>query len=109
MAIIDAFQGTTGYVIMLILGYCGQVVFGLRFIVQWIATERRRQVTVPLAFWYLSLVGTVLLLSWAIYRGDPVLIPGFCLNIIIYLRNLYFARKPRAAAAEADPSGQQTS
>ncbi len=77
---------------MYAIGYAGQGIFGLRFLVQWIATERRRKVVVPMAFWYLSLAGTVLLLSYAIHRRDPVLIPGFSLNMIIYLRNLYFAQ-----------------
>ncbi len=72
------------------VGFVGQVIFGLRFIVQWIATERRKRSVVPVAFWYLSLVGSVILLSYAIYRLDPVFIAGFSLNMIIYLRNLYF-------------------
>jgi lipid-A-disaccharide synthase-like uncharacterized protein len=72
-------------------GFCGQVVFGLRFVVQWIATERQKKVVVPLAFWYLSLLGTCILVSYSIYRLDPVFIAGFSLNMIIYLRNLYFA------------------
>ncbi len=74
------------------IGFVGQFIFGLRFIVQWIATERRKRSVVPVAFWYLSLVGTVVLLTYSVYRLDPVFIAGFSLNMVIYLRNLYFIR-----------------
>jgi lipid-A-disaccharide synthase-like uncharacterized protein len=72
------------------VGFAGQVVFGSRFLVQWIATERRKQSVVPTAFWYLSVLGTVILLAYSIYRLDAVFIAGFSLNMLIYLRNLYF-------------------
>ena len=78
----------------LTLGFIGQVIFGLRFVVQWIATERRRRSVVPVAFWYLSLAGTIVLLAYAIYRVDPVFIAGFSLNMVIYVRNLYFIHRP---------------
>ena len=84
------------------IGFAGQFIFGMRFVVQWIATERRRRSVVPVAFWYLSLVGTVVLLTYSIYRLDPVFIAGFSLNMVIYLRNLYFIRaeaRAREAAA----------
>ena len=83
-----------------IVGFVGQAIFGLRFVVQWIATERRRKSVVPVAFWYLSLLGTVILLTYAIYRLDPVFIAGFSLNMIIYLRNLYFIHRGPKAQAE---------
>ena len=72
------------------IGFIGQAVFGTRFLVQWSATERKRQSVVPVAFWYLSLVGSVVLLAYSIYRRDAVFIAGFSLNMVIYLRNLYF-------------------
>jgi len=78
-----------------LVGFAGQIVFGLRFVVQWIATERKRKSVVPVAFWYLSLLGTIILLAYAIYRLDPVFIAGFSLNMIIYLRNLYFIHRKR--------------
>lgn len=85
----------TGKDIWIAVGFVGQVVFGLRFLVQWIATERQKKVVIPVAFWYMSLIGTVILLSYAIYKVDPVFIAGFSLNMIIYVRNLYFVhRKP---------------
>lgn len=82
-----------------VVGFLGQVVFGLRFVIQWIATERRKKSVIPLAFWYLSLIGTVILLTYAVYRLDPVFIAGFSLNMIIYLRNLYFVHRERAGKA----------
>jgi len=83
----------------LAIGFAGQAVFGLRFIVQWIASERKKQSVVPVAFWYLSLAGTIILLAYAVYRMDIVFVLGFSLNMIIYLRNLYFIhRKPPATA-----------
>jgi lipid-A-disaccharide synthase-like uncharacterized protein len=75
------------------VGFAGQVVFGSRFLVQWIATERRKKSVVPTAFWYLSLVGTVILLTYSIYRLDAVFIAGFSLNMLVYLRNLYFIHR----------------
>jgi len=84
----------------LAVGFVGQFVFGLRFVVQWIATERRKKSVIPLAFWYLSLAGTIVLLAYSIWRLDPVFIAGFSLNMIIYLRNLYFIHiHPRKQAA----------
>ncbi len=74
----------------LVVGFFGQFIFGMRFIVQWIATELKKKSVVPVAFWYLSLTGTIVLLSYSIYKRDPVFIAGFSLNMIIYLRNLYF-------------------
>lgn len=82
------------------IGFAGQAIFGARFIVQWIATERKRRSVVPVAFWYLSLFGSVLLLAYSIYKQDAVFIAGFSLNLVIYLRNLYFIRRRRSAAAE---------
>lgn len=78
------------------VGFVGQAVFGLRFVVQWIATERRKRSVIPVAFWYLSLGGSIILLSYSIYLKNAVFIAGFSLNMIIYLRNLYFIRLHRA-------------
>ena len=94
----------------LMIGFVGQVIFGTRFLVQWIATERKRQSVVPVAFWYLSLVGSVLLLAYSIYRFDVVFMAGFSLNLLIYLRNLYFIhRKPEGGTEASDvaPSDRQ--
>ena len=71
-----------------VFGFAAQVVFGLRFIVQWIASERRRRSHVPVVFWYLSICGGLMLLTYAIQRRDPVFIAGQSLGVFIYLRNL---------------------
>jgi len=87
--------------IWMALGFVGQVVFGTRFLIQWIATERQKRSVVPVAFWYLSLVGTVILLTYSIHQRDPVFIVGFSVNMIIYVRNLYFIYRNRPAEAAA--------
>lgn len=72
----------------LILGLGGQVFFTGRFLVQWIVSERKKESVVPRSFWYLSLGGSLLLLSYAIHRLDPVFILGQSTGSFIYLRNL---------------------
>jgi len=87
-------------VVWVVLGFLGQLVFSLRFIVQWVASERRGKSYVPVVFWYISLVGTFILLSYAIYRQDPVFIAGQAAGIVVYVRNLMLIwRAPREAAA----------
>lgn len=71
------------------IGLAGQALFSMRFLVQWIASERARRSVVPNAFWYLSLAGGLTLLSYAIYREDPVFIIGQLTGAFIYGRNLY--------------------
>jgi lipid-A-disaccharide synthase-like uncharacterized protein len=73
----------------LVLGFLGQGLFSIRFVVQWIKSERMKRVVVPLVFWYFSLAGGATLLAYAIHRGDPVFIVGQGLGIFIYLRNLW--------------------
>jgi lipid-A-disaccharide synthase-like uncharacterized protein len=76
-----------------ILGFVAQFFFMMRFVVQWIASERAKASVVPVAFWFFSLGGGVLLLIYAIQRQDPVFIAGQALGLIIYLRNLALIRK----------------
>lgn len=83
----------TSTILWTTLGFVGQFIFGLRFVIQWIASERRKKSVVPVAFWHLSLAGTVLLLIYSIHKMDFVFIAGFSLNILIYCRNLYFIRQ----------------
>ena len=68
----------------MILGFIGQFFFSMRFIVQWIASEKKKQSVVPLSFWVFSIVGSSLLLIYAIYRRDPVFILGQAPNLLIY-------------------------
>ncbi len=84
----------------LAIGIGGQLLFTARFVVQWIVSERKKRSVIPVAFWYLSLVGSLVLLSYAIYRRDPVFILGFSLNSLVYVRNLWLIYRPGAVVAE---------
>jgi len=75
--------------IWLVVGFAAQAVFAGRFLVQWIASEKAKESVVPVAFWYLSICGSAMLLTYAIYRQDPVFILGQSTGSIIYIRNLY--------------------
>ena len=88
------------YYFWLILGLFGQAMFSARFLVQWIATERQKRSVVPVAFWWLSIAGSLTLLTYAIYRKDPVFILGQSFGSTVYLRNLYFIRKQRLAESK---------
>jgi lipid-A-disaccharide synthase-like uncharacterized protein len=79
----------------LILGFTAQAIFFGRWFVQWVASEKEKKSTVPTAFWYLSLIGGVLLLIYAIYKRDPVFIVGQGAGTIIYFRNIYLIHKHR--------------
>ncbi|AND89721.1 lipid-A-disaccharide synthase-like uncharacterized protein [Bradyrhizobium diazoefficiens] len=73
-----------------ILGFVAQAFFTMRFVVQWIASERARKSVMPVAFWFFSVGGGALLLVYALYRKDPVFIAGQALGLVVYLRNVYF-------------------
>jgi len=79
----------------LIVGLLGQACFSARFLVQWIASERRRQSVVPVYFWHFSIAGGMVLLAYAIHRKDPVFILGQAVGLIIYARNLYLIARQR--------------
>jgi lipid-A-disaccharide synthase-like uncharacterized protein len=80
----------------IIIGFAGQALFAARFLLQWIVSERRKESVIPLGFWYLSLAGSLILLSYAIHRHDPVFILGQSMGSFIYVRNLtLIARKRR--------------
>src|SRR5262245_59334357 len=82
-----------------LLGFVAQGMFTLRFVVQWIASEREGKSVVPLGFWLFSIAGGLLLLVYALYRRDPVFIAGQAFGVFVYLRNLQFVlREPKAAA-----------
>ncbi|TRZ42804.1 lipid-A-disaccharide synthase N-terminal domain-containing protein [Robertkochia solimangrovi] len=78
---------------LLLLGSIAQVIFTLRFIYQWIYSERRKESTLPMGFWILSLTGALLIFTYAIFRKDPVLLAGHSLGSIIYIRNIFLLRK----------------
>jgi lipid-A-disaccharide synthase-like uncharacterized protein len=72
-----------------IVGLLGQLLFTMRFLVQWVTSERQRRSVIPVAFWYFSLAGGLVLFSYALYRRDPVFIIGQSTGLIIYIRNLW--------------------
>lgn len=80
-----------------LLGFLGQALFASRFLVQWWVSERRKRVTVPSAFWYLSLCGGLALLIYAVHRRDPVFVVGQLAGIFVYSRNLSWARRGATA------------
>ncbi|MBK6909855.1 MAG: lipid-A-disaccharide synthase N-terminal domain-containing protein [bacterium] len=77
-----------------LVGLAGQVLFFMRFIIQWLATERARRTVIPTSFWYFSILGSLVLLTYSFVRKDPVFIAGYLLAMFIYARNLRFALKP---------------
>ncbi len=85
------------------LGMLGQILFFSRFLVQWIASEKKGKSTIPLSFWWLSIGGGLLLLIYAIWREDPVITLGQSVGLFVYLRNLVLIRRHKAALA-ARPS-----
>jgi lipid-A-disaccharide synthase-like uncharacterized protein len=76
-----------------IVGFVGQFTFGGRFILQWLVSEFKKQSHVPVAFWYLSLVGSIIMLTYSIHLRNLVFILGFSLNTFIYVRNLHLIYK----------------
>ncbi len=85
-----------------IIGLIGQACFFMRFFIQWIVSERKGESTIPLQFWYFSIGGSLILLSYAIHRQDPVFILGQSVGSVIYVRNLILiARKKKALQLEA--------
>jgi len=80
------------------VGLFAQALFSARFIVQIVATERSRRSIVPDAFWYFSLAGGALLLSYAIHKRDPVFILGQAFGLLVYLRNIHFLRSNRVGS-----------
>ncbi len=75
-------------IFFLIIGFVGQGLFASRFIVQWIYSEKKGISSIPIVFWYLSIFGGIGLLTYAIFRKDPVIILGQLFGILIYTRNL---------------------
>ncbi len=94
---------TRGELIWIAVGLGGQILFMMRFMLQWLASEKARRSVVPVSFWWLSIFGAAVLLAYAIHRRDPVFILGQSLGFFIYARNIYFIRAERRA--ELAPNG----
>jgi lipid-A-disaccharide synthase-like uncharacterized protein len=84
-----------------VVGFVAQGLFAMRFLVQWIASERAGRSVIPLAFWLFSICGGLLLLVYALYRKDPVFIAGQAFGVFVYVRNIHFVLRERKAAASA--------
>ncbi len=84
-----------GSALWLVIGFLGQLLFSARFLIQWLVSERHKQSVVPIAFWFLSLGGSLTLLAYAIHRRDPVFILGQSMGFLIYTRNLVLIRRNR--------------
>ena len=85
----------------LAFGLLGQAAFFSRFLIQWIASERAGESRIPTVFWYLSLVGSVILLIYAIHRREPVFLLAYLPNAVVYSRNLILIRRKERAEAAA--------
>jgi len=88
-------------IIWLGIGFLGQGLFFMRWLVQWLASERHNESRMPIAFWYMSLGGGMITLAYAMYRKDPVFIAGQSVGAFVYLRNLILVH--RSARAQQSP------
>ncbi len=93
----DVFVGNADWGV--IIGYVAQILFAMRFVVQWIASERAGRSVVPTAFWVFSIGGGLMLLGYALYRKDPVFIIGQAFGVFVYIRNLQFVMRGRGEGA----------
>jgi len=87
-----------------VLGFIGNATFSMRFLVQWLASERQGESVIPVSFWYWSIAGSVIMCFYFIFRRDPVGILAYLPNSLIYIRNLMLIRKRQFAPTAAAPS-----
>ena len=85
---------------MALVGLIGQVFFFSRFLVQWVVSEKQGRSVVPVVFWYLSILGALLVLIYAIWRRDPIITLGQSVGVFVYARNLILIYRKR-------PDGEQ--
>jgi len=90
----------------LAFGLLGQLIFGARFIVQWIASERRRESHIPLVFWYLSIIGGIITTAYAIHKRDAVFIIGQGAGLVVYIRNLMLINRAQRRTTPAAPEAR---
>ncbi|SFF93285.1 Uncharacterized N-terminal domain of lipid-A-disaccharide synthase [Salegentibacter agarivorans] len=89
----DLIKGDNISIWLIALGIVGQLIYTARFIYQWIHAERNQESDLPLKFWIISLVGSILIFTYGIFRDDPVLIAAHFFGGIVYIRNLFIIRK----------------
>lgn len=85
----------------LVLGVFGQLLFGARFLVQWLASEKAGRSVIPVAFWFFSIGGGIITLVYGLYKREPVIILGQALSVFIYVRNLALIRRNRQSQSES--------
>lgn len=94
--VISYWQGTSELeLIWLIIGISGQCLFMMRFIVQWIHSERHGESIIPISFWYLSLIGGLTVLAYGIHKSEPVIILGQLPGAVVYARNLILIKRKK--------------
>lgn len=81
--------------IWMLIGFLGQGLFFSRFLIQWLRSEMVGKSVIPVAFWYFSISGGIVLLAYAIYREDPVIITGQAVGLLVYTRNLYLIHREK--------------
>ncbi len=96
-----AMEWLTAAHVWLLIGFAGQALFASRFIIQWFKSELEGRSVIPIAFWYCSLGGGIVLLAYAIYKKDPVFIIGQASGLLVYGRNLHLVFRERALLREA--------
>ncbi|MDR2219037.1 MAG: lipid-A-disaccharide synthase N-terminal domain-containing protein [Methylobacillus sp.] len=92
----------TGDIIWLAIGLLGQTMFMMRFIVQWIYSERHKKSIIPVSFWYLSLAGGLIVLAYGVHRAEPVIILGQLPGALVYTRNLMLIHRGNRLDAEKE-------
>jgi lipid-A-disaccharide synthase-like uncharacterized protein len=90
------------------IGFLGQGLFFGRWVVQWITSEKKAESQVPISFWYMSLIGGLITLAYAIYRKDPVFIAGQGIGSIVYIRNLMLISRANQSNRPISPSNPPT-
>jgi lipid-A-disaccharide synthase-like uncharacterized protein len=90
------------------IGFLGQGLFFGRWVVQWITSEKKSESQVPVSFWYMSLIGGLITLAYAIYREDPVFIAGQSIGSIVYIRNLMLISRASQTNRPINPSSPRT-
>ena len=91
-----------------LVGFLGQALFASRFIIQWFKSEIVGRSVIPIAFWWCSMGGGIVLCAYAIYKMDPVFITGQATGLLVYSRNLFLIYRERAAAHETVAGKSQT-
>jgi lipid-A-disaccharide synthase-like uncharacterized protein len=92
--------------VWIVIGVTGQLAFFSRFLVQWLASEKAGESYIPMSFWYLSLIGSLILLVYAVHRQEPIFLLGYLPNSVVYIRNIMLIkRRGGDGSASGAPAG----